>query len=222
LKIDIFLAILLSRIPLHVATIDNYTLVPLQDGNNISDKIVERLLEGDLDNIQEEDRDDTEENDDDETTAPGTNAHEKKTLLVERIIEMIRFGIYEDLLIKSEMPVHVVSIVGKQSGGKSYIMNRFFGTRFDVASERCTDGIWMSVSRIVRHDGKTQHFVVLDCEGLFSSRRNDQEEMKLCLTLSAISDIMILNQDLSFNRYLNQIFQSFTKSVGKLKGRNLF
>jgi hypothetical protein len=35
--------------------------------------------------------------------------------------------------------------------------------------------------------------MILDCEGLFSARRNEQEEMKLCLALSAISDIMILN-----------------------------
>jgi len=24
-------------------------------------------------------------------------------------------------------------------------MNRFFGTRFNVAATRCTDGIWMSI-----------------------------------------------------------------------------
>jgi hypothetical protein len=27
-------------------------------------------------------------------------------------------------------------------------MNRFFGTRFNVAAERCTDGIWMSIVEI--------------------------------------------------------------------------
>jgi hypothetical protein len=27
-------------------------------------------------------------------------------------------------------------------------MNRFFGTRFDVSASRCTDGIWMSISKI--------------------------------------------------------------------------
>jgi hypothetical protein len=35
--------------------------------------------------------------------------------------------------------------------------------------------------------------MILDCEGLFSARRNEQEEMKLCLALSAISDLFILN-----------------------------
>jgi hypothetical protein len=43
------------------------------------------------------------------------------------------------------------------------------------------------------NDDKSKMFIVLDCEGLFSARRNDLEEMKLCLVLSAVSDIMILN-----------------------------
>jgi hypothetical protein len=37
-------SIILSRVPLHVATIENFTLVPLKDGVNISDHIMERLL----------------------------------------------------------------------------------------------------------------------------------------------------------------------------------
>ena len=93
---------------------------------------------------------------------------------------MIKFGIYETFIKDSKNSIKVISIVGKQSSGKSYVMNRFFGTRFNVAATRCTDGIWMSIVEI---DSKL--FMVLDCEGLFSARRNEQEEMKLCLTLSA-------------------------------------
>jgi hypothetical protein len=58
--------------------------------------------------------DDSIDSEDDEIVkTPEINGHEEKTLLVERIIEMIRFGIYDDLLAKSEHPVYVVSIVGK-------------------------------------------------------------------------------------------------------------
>ena len=46
--------------------------------------------------------------------------------------------------------------------------------------------------------------------------------MKLCLALSAISDIMILNQDSSFNRHLNDLFNNFSKSIGKIRGKQLF
>ena len=52
-------------------------------------------------------------------------------------------------------------------------MNRFFGTRFNVASARCTDGIWMSVVEMQENDTSSKIFVVLDCEGLFSTRRNE-------------------------------------------------
>lgn len=31
-------------------------------------------------------------------------------------------------------------------------MNRLFGTRFNVASTRCTDGIWMSIVEIYDND----------------------------------------------------------------------
>ncbi len=98
-------------------------------------------------------------------------------------------------------------------------MNRFFGTRFNVAAERCTDGIWMSIVEIDKNgefqqndkDWKTQLFIVLDCEGLFSARRNTQEEIKLCLALSAISDLFIVNQDKSFDRHLDSLFKKFSK-----------
>jgi hypothetical protein len=72
-------------------------------------------------------------------------------------------------------------------------MNRLFGTRFNVAATRCTDGVWVSVVHIDNFSEEPEIFMILDCEGLFSARRNEQEEMKLCLALSAISDIMILN-----------------------------
>ena len=86
-----------------------------------------------------------------------------------------------------------------------------------MASTRCTDGIWLSVAFL-----HGQPVVVLDCEGLFSTRRNDLEEVKLCLTLAAVTDILLLNQDLSFNRYLTQLFSNFAKSCDRIKGSQLF
>ncbi len=183
--------ILLTRVPLHVATIENFSLIPLKNGENISDQIAANIY--------------------------GEKSHD----LIEKLMRLIRLGVYEKLLSSTESRISVVSIVGKQSSGKSYIMNREFGTRFNVASERCTDGIWISMAEMKTEEG-WKRFVVLDCEGLFSERRNDQEEIKLCLTLAAISDVMILNQDLSFNRHFNKLLNNFSNSIGKLKGRKLF
>ena len=193
LKFQVLKAIIISRVPLHIATIENFTLVPLQNGKNISDQIAENI-----------------------------ETREKNHDLINMISQIIKFGSYEEFLKNYKGSIKVVSIVGRQSSGKSYVMNRFFGTRFNVASTRCTDGIWLSMSVVWINETESVLFVLMDCEGLFSARRNDQEEMKLGLNLAAVSDVMILNQDLAFNRYLNQLFTNFSKGIGRIKGKKLF
>lgn len=47
-------------------------------------------------------------------------------------------------------------------------MNRIFGTRFNVDSARCTDGIWLSYAELYEGNEK-KIYVVMDCEGLFST-----------------------------------------------------
>ncbi len=39
-----FIMIAMSRVSIHVATIENSTLIPLRNGKNISDQIAENLL----------------------------------------------------------------------------------------------------------------------------------------------------------------------------------
>ncbi len=68
--------------------------------------------------------------------------------MIDRLISLIKFGYYEDYINNLQEKVYVISIVGRQSSGKSYVLNRYFGTRFDVALSRCTDGIWISLSLI--------------------------------------------------------------------------
>ena len=185
--------ILGSRVPIHLATIENFTLTPLRDGKNFSEEIAKTFEES-----------------------------SNKINIIEYLVSMIRFGNYEELLKSWTGDVFVVSIIGRQSSGKSYMLNRLFGTRFNVAANRCTDGIWMSCTIFESEEFKKKLVIVLDCEGLFSIRRNNQEEMKMCLALSSISDILILNQDLSFNRNLVGIFENMQKIIGRLRGKNLF
>ena len=64
----------------------------------------------------------------------------------------------------------VVSVMGAQSTGKSYLMNRIFGTRFTVASSRTTIGIWLELIKT-----PDINFLLLDCEGLFSNDRSPKE-----------------------------------------------
>jgi len=174
---------LFSRVPVHVATIEEGTIMPLRDGRSVVNEVL-RSRDG--------------------------------RSLLQRLCKLTQFGHYERVL-QSKRPVFVVSIVGRQSSGKSYLLNRLFGCRFNTSSSRCTDGIWLTLSEI---DGCM--IVVMDCEGLFSLHRNGQEEMKLLLTLAAVSNVLLVNQDMTFSRHLNSLFESFERSVNRLKGSRLF
>jgi hypothetical protein len=134
-----------------------------------------------------------------------------------RCATMLEFGLYETELLKTK-ELKVVSIIGRQSSGKSYLMNRLFGTRFDVATERCTDGIWIGMAVL---EGQT--YVVLDCEGLLSHHRTAQDEMRMCLALAAVSDVLIFNTDISgINQHSQKLFESMNSACGRLKGEGLF
>ncbi|OMJ73862.1 hypothetical protein SteCoe_27341 [Stentor coeruleus] len=131
-------------------------------------------------------------------------------------MNFIQLGHLENILPKISSP-SVISIIGKQSSGKSYLLNRLFGTRFEVKSTRCTEGIWISISQI-----NSKEFIILDCEGFFSANRTKQEEMKLSLVFAALSDIIILNSDLAECEKLEKLFDDFSLIIDRLKGQNLF
>jgi hypothetical protein len=78
-----------SRVPIHVATIEESNMFPLQDGRNITNDI-----------------------------ATWKNSNNNKTSLIQCITELIRIGPYEQLLVRCDQPLKVIAIVGRQSGGK--------------------------------------------------------------------------------------------------------
>ncbi|CAD8093017.1 unnamed protein product [Paramecium sonneborni] len=129
---------------------------------------------------------------------------------IDRQLKQISFGIIEEQLSEYKKPIYVVSILGKQSGGKSYLLNQIFGIRFGVSSARCTDGIWCSQIQLQ------------DCEGLFGQRRKNIEEITLLSYLTAISDLTIINQCSSYDRHLNELFDNLLEANTRLKGNQLF
>lgn len=135
---------------------------------------------------------------------------------LDSLTDYIKFGNLEKVLEEFEN-IFVISIIGRQSSGKSYLLNRLTGTRFDVAAERCTDGIWMGIGKIL-----DKNIIVFDCEGLFTVERSTQEEIKLCLFLSSLSDLIILNSDLSSGKHIKSLFDEFASGVDRLKGKKLF
>lgn len=130
----------------------------------------------------------------------------------------ISFSYLDKILNKIDHNVRIVGIIGRQSTGKSYLMNRIFGTRFAVAAGRCTDGIWMSHAVC-----NGQEHLVLDCEGLFSDQRTEDEEIKLIAFLAAMCDVTILSQDLGFSRFQDRLFGSLSQAAQKIgKNEKLF
>jgi len=76
--------ILLGRVAIHLATIENSTLIPLRDGQNISDNIAENMLN----NTDSSDH-------------------------IGKLTSMIKFGVYEKYLKSFNRDIKVVSIVGR-------------------------------------------------------------------------------------------------------------
>ncbi|CAF4073362.1 unnamed protein product, partial [Rotaria sp. Silwood1] len=132
----------------------------------------------------------------------------KKLFQIETKAKEISFSYLDDLLNNIKEKILIVGIIGRQSTGKSYMMNRIFGTRFAVAAGRCTDGLWMNHAYI-----NNTNFIVFDCEGLFSKKRTEDEEVKLISFLAAVCDVTILNQDLSFDRNQDHLFILLSQTI---------
>ncbi|GAA5838933.1 hypothetical protein JCM11251_003740 [Rhodosporidiobolus azoricus] len=86
----------------------------------------------------------------------------------------------------------VVAVFGSQSTGKSTLLNRLFGTKFDVMSEterrQTTKGIWMS-------KGRGMPVLVMDVEGTDGRERGEDQdfERKSALFSMAVAEVLIVN-----------------------------
>ncbi|OMJ65720.1 hypothetical protein SteCoe_37731 [Stentor coeruleus] len=130
-------------------------------------------------------------------------------------IEFIKFSHLEIILPKITSPI-IIGILGEQALGKSTLLNRLFGTRYEVKEAKCTEGIWISLA--YAHD---KFYIILDCEGFFSNERTLQEEMKLSLLFASLADVIIINTNLHGCERLNQMFENFSLISDRLKGKML-
>ncbi|KAI0085096.1 protein SEY1 [Irpex rosettiformis] len=86
----------------------------------------------------------------------------------------------------------IVSVFGSQSTGKSTLLNRLFGTNFDVMDEskrqQTTKGIWMCRD-------KSMNIMVMDVEGTDGRERGEDQdfERKSALFSLASSEVLIVN-----------------------------
>ncbi|KAG0296678.1 Dynamin-like GTPase that mediates homotypic ER fusion [Linnemannia gamsii] len=87
---------------------------------------------------------------------------------------------------------NLAAIFGSQSTGKSTLLNRLFGTNFDVMNEtarmQTTKGIWIS-------QGKDMKVLIMDVEGTDGRERGEDQdfERKSALFSVATSEVLIVN-----------------------------
>ncbi|KAJ1679346.1 Dynamin-like GTPase that mediates homotypic ER fusion, partial [Spiromyces aspiralis] len=88
---------------------------------------------------------------------------------------------------------NIVAVFGSQSSGKSTLLNRLFGTEFEVMSterrRQTTKGIWADKSTY------KSNIIVLDVEGTDGSERGEDQEFerKSALFSLAISEVLVVN-----------------------------
>ena len=127
--------------------------------------------------------------------------------------DYIDFGLFEAIFNWWSGCVKVISSMGKQTTGKSYMLNHVMGSSFNISGARCTDGCWMTLN--VQEDCL---YVILDFEGLGSFERTDQDDMLLSLFNSAISTMTIFKTEHRIDRDTDQLFSKFNLGSDQLKG----
>ena len=125
----------------------------------------------------------------------------------------IDLGLFEAIFNWWPGNVKVISSMGKQTTGKSYMLNHVMGTSFNISGARCTDGCWMTLN--VQEDCL---YVVLDFEGLGSFERTDQDDMLLSLFNSALSTMTLFKTEHRIDRDTDQLFSKFNLGSDQLKG----
>ncbi|KAH8119299.1 root hair defective 3 GTP-binding protein [Phellopilus nigrolimitatus] len=112
---------------------------------------------------------------------------DQKTFNQELSSQIGRWGLRD-----SGFDYDIVAVFGSQSTGKSTLLNRLFGTNFDVMDEakrqQTTKGIWMC-------RGKGMNVMVMDVEGTDSRERGEDQdfERKSALFSLASSEVLLIN-----------------------------
>ncbi|CAD8163658.1 unnamed protein product [Paramecium pentaurelia] len=115
--------------------------------------------------------------------------------------KQLHLGFLEDHLTNYNNKIFVVGKIGRQSSGKSYLLNRVFSTHFSVLSARFTDGVWGSIA--YREDQKFQ--------------RNKNVSI-----FTALCYITILNCEKNFDRHYEDLFKHLVEASKQLKDEKLF
>ncbi|TDH69684.1 hypothetical protein CCR75_002384 [Bremia lactucae] len=132
-----------------------------------------------------------------------------------QIARSIRFGLLSPLLESWPGRCVAITCMGKQSTGKSYLLNHLTGSSFAIAGARCTDGAWMSAQILPKNNVL---LVTLYFEGLMSVERTEQEDIFLSVLNASISMLTIFRMEMRFDKDIEDLFGRFQKGVRLFKG----
>ena len=127
--------------------------------------------------------------------------------------DKISFGLIEAIIRHWNGPIKIISSMGKQSTGKSYLLNHLFGSSFNISGARCTDGCWMFL--VIQ---ETCMWVLLDFEGIGSFERTDQDDLLLSLFNSALSSATLYKTAKNFDRDTESLFSKFNAGSNQMSG----
>ena len=123
-----------------------------------------------------------------------------------------------------DQKVHIISILGTQSTGKSSLLNNIYNLDFAVTAARTTKGINM---RILKSKKQNKTFVLLDTEGLraleqkkLDSAKQLKNDNRLATFVLGIADICLVNIEKFDHSHLSNILQMVCKSFLKFKSQD--
>ena len=124
-----------------------------------------------------------------------------------------------------QRPPIVVSILGPQSSGKSTLLNYCFGCKFLTSAGRCTKGIYASLSKLSQPINDSDHFLILDTEGLDAIERGNTLQDTSCIHFDrtmvlfclAVSQVVIINVKGDIGEEIQNLLQICAYSLNKLK-----
>uniref|UniRef100_H3AFV1 VLIG-type G domain-containing protein n=1 Tax=Latimeria chalumnae TaxID=7897 RepID=H3AFV1_LATCH len=115
----------------------------------------------------------------------------------------------------SNSKIHVITVLGVQSTGKSTLLNTMFGLQFAVSSGRCTRGAFMLLIKVkedLRETLGCDFLMVIDTEGLKSPQLAKLEDSyehdnELATLVVGLSDITLVNLAMENSTEMKDILQ---------------
>lgn len=114
----------------------------------------------------------------------------------------------------------VIGIIGEQSGGKSFLINKVFGTKIAESKFKCTTGVLATRVGIIEHN-KVKSIVILDTEGLLDQSKKTNEaqifDRKIVLAIMARSRVILVNITRNVNKTMQHILEIVFYGLNKLQ-----